>query len=76
MDTSFLSQRKHDCHDASVILLPLCPVSLMHKKRQRGKIIHCMHPVGCKDRLIDRAEDVFVEYLVRVISVTVLVAVV
>ena len=35
-----------------------------------------MRPVGCKDRLIDRAEDVFVEYLVRVISVTVLVAVV
>ena len=35
-----------------------------------------MRPVGCKDRLIDRSEDVFVEYPVCVISVAVLVAVV
>ena len=33
----------------SVILLPLCPVSLTHKNPQRRKIIHGMHPVGCKE---------------------------
>ena len=44
---------KLDCHDASVILLPLCPASLVHKKRQRHKLMHCMHPVERKDRSID-----------------------
>ena len=37
----------------TVILVPLCPVSLMHKKCQRHKIIHGMPPVGCKGRSID-----------------------
>ena len=60
----------------SVILLPLHPASLMHKKRQRCKIIHGMHPLGCKDRSIMGSEDVFVEYPARVISVAVLTVVV
>ena len=34
----------------TVILLPLCPASLTHRNPQRCKIIHGMHPVGCKDR--------------------------
>ena len=37
----------------SVILLPLCPVSLTHKNPQRCKIIHHMCPVGRKHRSID-----------------------
>ena len=37
----------------SVILLRLRPASLMHKNPQRHKIIHGMHPVKRKDRLID-----------------------
>ena len=36
-----------------VILFPLCPASLMHKNPQRGKIIHELCPVGCKERSID-----------------------
>ena len=49
-----------------MILLTLCPASLMHTNSQRRKII------GRKDRSIDRSEDVFfVECLVRVISVAV-----
>ena len=36
-----------------VILLPLGPVSLMHKNPQRRKIIHGMCLIGCKDRSID-----------------------
>lgn len=36
-----------------VILLPLCPVSLMHKNSQICKIICGMRPIGLKDRLID-----------------------
>ena len=60
-----------------MILLPLRHVSLMHKKRQRRKIIHGMNPVGRKDRSIDRSEDVLiVEHPVCVISVAVLAAVV
>jgi len=35
-----------------------------------------MHPVGRKDQSIDRSEDGFVEYPVRIISVAFLVAVV
>ena len=37
----------------SVILLPLCPVSLTHKNPQRCKIIHRMRPIGPKHRSID-----------------------
>ena len=37
----------------SVILLPLCPASLTHKKCQRCKIICGMHPVGCQAQSID-----------------------
>ena len=38
----------------AVILLPLHPVSLMHKNSVRCKIIiHGMHSVGRKDRSID-----------------------
>ena len=37
----------------SVILLPLCPASVIHKNLQRRKVICGMRPVGCKDRLID-----------------------
>ena len=36
-----------------VILLPLCPASLTHKNPQRCKIIHVIHPIGCKDHSID-----------------------
>ena len=36
-----------------VILFPLRPASLMHKNPQRGKIIHELCPVGCKERSID-----------------------
>ena len=39
--------------DTTVILLPLRPASLTHKSPQRRKIIHCMRPVGRKDRSID-----------------------
>ena len=49
-----------------VILLPLHPTSLTHKKCKRNKIIHGMH--------VDRSEDVYVEYPVCTISVAVLVA--
>ena len=55
-----------------MILLPLHPVSLMHKNPK----VYDTHPVGHTDQSIDRSEDVFEEYLVRVISVVVLVAVV
>ena len=34
----------------AVILLPLGPVSLMHRNPQRRKIIHGMHPAGHKDQ--------------------------
>ena len=33
----------------TAVLLPQCPASLMHKNPHRCKIIHGMHPVGCKD---------------------------
>ena len=36
-----------------VILLPLRPVSLMHKNPQRRKIFCGMHPVGCEGWSID-----------------------
>ena len=39
----------------AVILLPLRPASLTNKNPQRHKIIHCMRPVGRKDRSIDRS---------------------
>ena len=56
-----------------VILLPLGPVSLMHKNPQRYKIIHGIHPIGCHrmQRKIDQFEDVLVLYPVCVISVAV-----
>ena len=44
-----------------VILLPLCPTSLMHKNSLRHQIIHGIHPVQCKEGLINS---------VRVISVS------
>ena len=37
----------------SLILLPLCLESLMHKNPQRRKTIHGMRPVGCKHWTID-----------------------
>ena len=58
----------------TVILLPLHPASLTHKKCKRNKIIHGMCPMGRKGQFIDRSEDV--EYPVCMISVAVLVAVV
>ena len=33
----------------AVILLAMHPVSVMHKKPQRCKIIHSMRPIGHKD---------------------------
>ena len=32
-----------------ILLLPLYPVSLVHKNPQRHEIICVMYPVGCKD---------------------------
>ena len=58
-----------------VILLPLGPVSLMHKNPQRYKIIHGIHPIGChrmQRKIIDRFEDFLVLYPVCVISVAVI----
>ena len=37
----------------TVILLPLCPASLTYKSPQRFKIIHGIHPIGCKEQSID-----------------------
>ena len=37
----------------------LCPVSLTHKNPKRQKIINGMRPLGCKDRLIDQSEHVY-----------------
>ena len=56
-----------------VILLPLGPVSLMHKNPQRYKIIHGIRPIGRHrmQRKIDRFEDFLVLYPVCVISVAV-----
>ena len=59
-----------------VILLPLRLASLMHENPQRHTKVYSMHPVGQKGRLINRSEDIFVEYPVCVISVAVLVTVV
>ena len=56
---------------STVILLPLHPASLTHKNHpQRHTKIHGVRPWDAK------IGDVFVKYPVRVISVTVLVAVV
>ena len=52
-----------------MILLPLRPASLTYKTPQRHTKVHGMHPVGCKDQLINQSEDVLVEYPVYVISV-------
>ena len=41
----------------AVILLPLGPMSLMHKNFLRCKIIHGIHPIGCKDRSIWRCSS-------------------
>lgn len=57
-----------------VILLPLHPVSLMHKNSLRCKIIHGIRSVGRKDRSTDL--KMCLEYPVRVISVAVITAVV
>ena len=43
----------------AMIVLPLCPTSLMHKNPKRCKIIHGMCPIGCKDWSIN--PRVFVE---------------
>ena len=59
-----------------MILLPLRLASLMHENPQRHTKVDGMYPVGHKGRLINRSEDIFVEYPVCVISVAVLVAVV
>ena len=59
-------------HWPAEILLPLRPGSLTHKNPQRCKIICGMHPVGCKDRLIDL--KMFLYNITFVISVAVLVA--
>ena len=32
-----------------ILLLPLHPVSLVHKNPQRHKLICVMYPIGCKD---------------------------
>ena len=48
---------------ASVIVLPLCPLSLAYKKPQRHRIIHGMQ------RTIDWFEDFLKECPVQVISV-------
>ena len=56
-------------------LLSLHPPSLTHTNPQRHPKVRGTHPAGCKKRLIDRSEDVFVECHVHVISVAVLVAV-
>ena len=53
-----------------VILLPLRLVSLTQKILQRRKIIHGMHSRRMQ-RMIDRFEDLLVEYPVCVISVAV-----
>ena len=58
-----------------MILLFLRPASLTHKNPQRRPKVHGMRPVGHKYRSIDRSEDVFVEYPVRVIFVAVLVTI-
>ena len=39
--------------DLALILLPLHLALLMHKNPQTRKVIHGMHPIGCKDWLID-----------------------
>ena len=59
----------------SVILLPLRPASLMHKKSPKMQN-NSWHTSRRMQRLIDRSEDVFVEYPVRLISVAVIMAVV
>ena len=46
----------------------------MQKNLQRHTKVHGMRPVGCKDRLINRSEDVLADYPACVISVAVLVA--
>ena len=59
-------------HWPAGILLPVPPGSLTHKNPQRRKRICGMHPVGCKDRLIDL--KMFLYNIMFVISVAVLVA--
>ena len=59
-----------------MILLPLCHASLVHKKRQRHKINKALHASRGTQRSINRSENVFVAYPVRVISVAVLAPVV
>ena len=54
-----------------MILLPLHLATLMHENPQRSTRVYDKRPVEHKDRLINRSEDVFVEYPVCVISVAV-----
>ena len=63
--------------DLAVILLPPHPTLLMHKNPQTRKVIHGMHPVGCKDQLIDLNMCICRNIRpVHVISVAVIMAVV
>ena len=52
----------------SMILLPLRPASLTHKNPPKRTKVHGMRSVK---RSVNRSEDVFVEYPVRVILVAV-----
>ena len=58
----------------SVILSPLSPASLIHKKSPKMQN-NSWHASRRTQRSIDRSEDVFVEYPVRLISVGVVMAV-
>ena len=58
----------------SVILLSLHPASLMHKKSPKTQN-NSWHASRRTQRSINRSEDVFVEYPVRLISVGVIMAV-
>ena len=59
----------------SVILLPLRPASLMHKKSPKMQN-NSWHASRRTQRSIDKSEDVFVEHPVCLISVAVIMAVV
>ena len=50
-----------------VISLPLHPVSLMRKHSQRHQIIHCIHPVRCKEGSIDSVRVISVAVVLRCI---------
>ena len=56
-DNKSISKQQHlgEQRIVSVILLPLCPASLMHENPQRHKIIHGMRP----QRSINRSAHVY-----------------